>query len=211
MPESSFRRYAGAIAPAVMFVALLVSTALDPLGENHDNAVQLGKAVGHSSAVVASAAFELIAAALAPVAVLWLVQLVRGRGRTLATIGGVLGVLGAVGMTLIGIHQLFIAALADTDRARGVAVLDKLDHLAGPLPILFFLTPIALVLLAVAIHRAGLVSVWVPAAAGLFFVIDFVPIPGAEVIQLLLGLAVFAAIAFNALRTPLVGAHAAPA
>ena len=204
MSESNFRRYAGALSPVGLFIALLASTALDPLGDNHHNAVQLHKAAGHSGAVVASAAFELIAAALAPVAVLWLVQLVRGRGRTLANVGGVLGILGSVGMTTIGVHQLFVAALADADPAHGTAVLDKLDHLAGPLPVLFFLVPIALVLLALAVHRAGLVAAWVPAAAGLFFLIDFTPIPGHEVIQLVIGLAVFATISLRGARTPLV-------
>lgn len=202
MPESNFRRWVGAGSPIALFVALLISTAIDPLADNHDNAAQLQNAVGHSGAVVASAALELLAAALAPVAVLWLVQLARGRGRTLANLGGVLGVAGAVGMTMIGVHQLFIAALANADPTHGVAVLDKLDRLVGPLPVLFFLMPLALVLLAVATHRAGIVPLWIPIAAGVFFFIDFTPIPEAELIQLALGLTVFATITLRALRIP---------
>lgn len=211
MPDSNLRRWTAAISPTALFVALLASTAIDPLGDKHNNTVQLQKAAGHSGAVVASAAFELLAAALAPVAVLWLVQLARGRGRTLASVGGVLGLAGAVGMTTIGVHQLFIAALADAAPAHGVAVLNKLDHLVGPLPLLFFLTPLALVLLAVAINRAGIVPVWIPAAAAVFFLIDFTPIPGAELIQLLLGLTVFATITLRALRTPQLRGQAATA
>jgi predicted membrane channel-forming protein YqfA (hemolysin III family) len=202
MPDHSFRRRAGALSLVALFPALLVSTAIDPLGDNHDNTTQLHNAIGHSGAVVASAALELLAAALAPVAVLWLVQLVNDRGRVLANIGGVLGIAGALGMALIGLHELFIAALADTDPAHGTAILDRLDHLAGPVVVLFFGVPIALVLLAIAAHRAHLVPTWVPALAGLFFIADFTPIPEAEIIQLLLGLAAFGTIAFRALRTP---------
>lgn len=200
MTENTFRRRAGAVSLVALFPVLLLSTAIDPLGDSHDNASQLHHAVGHSGAVVASAMLELLAAALAPVAVLWLVQLVTGRGRVLANVGGVLGILGSVGMTLIGIHQIFVAALADADPAHGVAVLDRLDHLVGPLPVLFFGVPVALVLLAIAARRAELVPAWVPALAGLFFVADFFPIPGAETIQLVLGLVAFGAIALRGLR-----------
>ena len=200
MSQHGFRRRAGALSLVALFPALLASTAIDPLGDNHDNATQLHNAVGHSGAVVASAAFELLAAALAPVAVLWLVQLVNGRGRVLANIGGVLGVAGSLGMALIGVHQLFIAALADADPAHGTAVLDRLDHLAGPIVVLFFLVPVALVLLAVAARRARLVPSWVPGVAGLFFIADFTPLPEAEIIQLLLGLAAFGTIALRASR-----------
>lgn len=200
MPERTFRSRAGAFSVVGLFVALLASTAVDPLGDNHDNAVQLHKAAGHTGAVVASAALELIAAAFAAVAVLWLVQLVRGRGSTLANAGGALGVLGSVGMAMIGVHQILVAALAEADPARGVAVLDRLDHLAGPAPVLFFFVPVALVLLAVAVHRAGLVPGWVPALAGVFFVLEFLPLPGAEVAQLVLGLVAFGTIAARGLR-----------
>lgn len=198
MSDHRFRQRAGALALVALFPALLISTAVDPLGDNHDNATQLHNAIGHSGAVVASAAFELLAAALAPVAVLWLVQVVHDRGRVLANIGGVLGIAGSVGMALIGIHQLFIAALADADPTHGTAVLNRLDHLAGPAVALFSGVPIALVLLAIAAHRARLVRAWVLIAAGLFFVADFTPIPGAEIIQLLLGLATFGVIALRA-------------
>jgi hypothetical protein len=202
MSDSNFRQRAGALSLVALFPALLVSTAIDPLGDSHDNASQLHNAIGHSGAVAASAGFELLAAALAPVAVLWLVGLVRDRGRVLANVGGVLGMLGAVGMNLIGVHQLFIAALADRDRANGVAVLDRLDHLAGPVVVLFFFVPAALFLLALAARRAGLVPTWVPVVAAFFFFADLAPLPGVEIVQLLLGLAAFGTIAARALRGP---------
>lgn len=211
MNESRFRRAAGAVCLVALFPLLIVSTAIDPLGDNHNNATQLHKAVGHTGAVVASASFELLAAALAPVAILWLVQLVRARGRVLANVGGVVGIVGAVGMALIGVHQFFVAALAEADPGRGTAVLDRLDHLAGPIVVLFFGVPVALVLLAVAARLAGLVATWVPVVAGLFFVADFLPIPGAEVLQLLLGLAAFGTIAVTALRRPAWSARPAAA
>lgn len=200
MPVSNFRRRVGALSTIGLFAALIASTIVDPLGDNHDNAVQLHKATGHSSAVVASAALELVAAALAPVAVLWLVQLVRGRGARLANVSGGVGIAGSLGMAMIGVHQFFVAALADADPAHGVAVLDRLDHLVGPVPLLFFGVPVALVLLAVAVYRAGLAPRWVPALAVVFFVIDFLPVPGAEAIQLVLGLIVFGSISARALR-----------
>jgi hypothetical protein len=47
--------------------------------------------------------------------------------------------------------------------------------------------------------RAGLVSRWVIPVAVLFVLADFVPAPGAEIVQLMLGLAAFGRIAYHIL------------
>lgn len=96
---------------------------------------------------------------------------------------------------LIGLHGLFIVALAGQGGVTGNAVLGRLDHLAPAVAVLFFALPVALTLLAVAAVRGGYAPRWVIPAAVLFFLADFVPLPGAEIIQMVLGLAAFGRIA----------------
>ena len=64
---------------------------------------------------------------------------------------------------------------------------------------LFFALPVALAMLAVADVRAGLVPRWVIPVAVLFVLADFVPAPGAEIVQMVLGLAAFGRIAYRIL------------
>jgi hypothetical protein len=79
-------------------------------------------------------------------------------------------------------------------------VLTRLDHIASALPLLFFALPVALTLLALANVRAGLAPRWVIPVAVLFALADFVPVPGAELFQMALGLAAFGRIAYRILR-----------
>jgi hypothetical protein len=187
---TAFRRRAGAASIVAFFVALLAATLLEPT-DSHANVDQLRAAVAHPGLMQAAAWLEITAGVLAPVAVLTLMHVVRGRGARLAHIGGVLGVLGAVGMALIGVHRLFVVALAQQGGDRAGAVLDRLDHLAPAIIVLFFALPIAFVLLAVAGVRNGLAPRPVLAGAVVFLVIDMAPLPGAELIQLVLGLVTF--------------------
>jgi hypothetical protein len=145
----------------------------------------------------ASAWCEILAGVLAPVVVLTLMHIVRSRGVVLAHVGAILGILGSIGGALIGLHGLFIVALAGQGGATGNTVLDRLDHIAPAITVLFFALPVALVLLAVAVVRAGLAPRWVIPVAVLFLLTEFAPVPGAEIIQMALGLAAFGRIALN--------------
>ena len=56
---------------------------------------------------------------------------------------------------MIGLHSLFIVALADNGGGAGNAVLTRFHQIAPAIIVLFFALPVALTLLAVANVRAG--------------------------------------------------------
>jgi hypothetical protein len=71
---------------------------------------------------------------------------------------------------------------------------------------------VAWVVLAAAAARAGIVPLLVPAGALVFFVVDMLPIPGAEELQGLVGIATFGALAWRLDRAGAPrGAMGAPA
>jgi Domain of unknown function (DUF4386) len=195
---SAFRRRAGAMAIIGLFCLLLASTLLEPT-DSHADSDQLRAAAAHPGAMQASAWCEILAGVLAPVVVITLMHVVRRRGVVLAHVGGILGILGSVGGTMIGLHSLFIVALAGDGGGTGKAVLTRLDHIASGIPVLFFALPVALAVLAVADVRARLAPRWVIPVAVLFVLADFVPAPGAEIVQLVLGMAAFGRIAYRIL------------
>ncbi len=194
----AFRRRAGATAIIALFCLLLASTLLEPTGSTA-NSDQLRAAAAHPAAMQASAWCEILAGMLAPVVVITLMHIVRRRGVVLAHVGGILGILGSAGGTMIGLHSLFIVALAQDGGGAGNAALTRLDHIAPVIPVLFAL-PVALTLLAVADVLAGLAPRWVIPVAVLFLLAGFAPVPGADFIQIALGLAAFGRIAYCILR-----------
>lgn len=194
----AFRRQAGATAIITLFCLLLASTLLEPTGSTA-NTDQLRAAAAHPGAVQASAWCEILAGMLAPVVVLTLMHIVRRRGVVLAHVGAILGILGSASGTIVALHGLFTVALAQDGGGAGNAVLTRLDHIAPVVPVLFFALPVALTLLAVADVRAGLAPRWVVPAAVLFLLAGFAPVPGADFIQIALGLAVFGRIAYRIL------------
>jgi hypothetical protein len=135
---ATFRRRAGATTIIAFFGFLLASTLIEPT-DSHSNSVQLKAAVLHSGAMQAAAWCEILAGLLAPVVVLTLMHIVRGRGVVLAHAGGILGILGSVGGALIGLHGLFIVALAG--RADAIAVVrgGLAPHWVIPVAVLFLL------------------------------------------------------------------------
>ncbi len=196
---SAFRRRTGATAIIAFFCLLLASTLLEPT-DSHANSDQLRAAAAHPAAMQASAWCQILTGVLAPVVVITLMHIVRRRGVVLAHVGGILGILGSVGGTMIGLHGLFIVALAQDGGGAGNAVLTRLDHIAPAIIVLFFALPVALTMLAVADVRAGLVPRWVIPVAVLFLLVGFAPVPGADFIQIALGLAAFGRIAYRILR-----------
>lgn len=189
---AAFRRRAGAGTIVAFFCVLLASTLIEPT-DSHANRDQLRAAALHSGAMQAASWCEIVAGVLAPVVVLTLMHIVRGRGVVLAHVGGILGILGSASGALIGLHGLFFVALAG--RSDATAVLDRLDHIAPAIIVLFFALPVALTMLAIAAVRGGLAPRWVIPVAVLFLLCEFAPLPGAEIVQMALGLAAFGRIA----------------
>jgi hypothetical protein len=110
--------------------------------------------------------------------------------------GGILGVLGTLGMAAIAFRHVSIYGLAIVERAQALPVLDRVDHVFGLIVLpLMFCAAISWIVLAAAAARAQVAPRWVPVGAFVFFVSDMLPIPGAEVVQSVVGLVTFAVLA----------------
>jgi hypothetical protein len=193
-PDMDLRRTACALALPAYPLVLLAGTLVSPT-DSTKNAVQLRAAAAHGPAWAAASLLELLAAVLMPLAVFGLVQAVRSRGTALASLGGLFGALGTAGMAAIAFRHMFVYGLAGTDPAPALHALDRVDHTFGPAVFpLMVAGPIAFIVLAGAIARAGIAPRWVVAGAVAFFVADMLPIPGAEMLQMLIGLTTFGVI-----------------
>jgi hypothetical protein len=194
------RRTVCALALPLLPIALLIGTLISPT-DSTKNGPQLAAAGAHGARFATAAGFELLGAALLALGTAAIAGAVRGRGVGLANAGGVLGVLGTLGLAAISLHHWFVYALATTDTTTALHALHRLDQSAGPVVFpLFFAGPIALVLLAAAAVRAGIVPRWTIAGALVFFVSDMLPIPAAEEIQMLVGLVTFGYVAARLLQ-----------
>jgi hypothetical protein len=196
----ALRRRACALALPAIPLAFLVTALVSPT-DSDQNATQLRAAAAHGGRWQAAALFELLAAALFPLAVGGIVHLVRHRGATLANLGALLGGLGTLGVTAIGLRHLFIYGLTATDQPTALRVLDRLDNHAGAVAMpLMIAGPLALILISGAAARARLVPRWVVLGALAFAISDSLPIPAAEEIQGLIGIATFGTIALRMLQ-----------
>lgn len=205
---SATRRWAGAISLPLFFLALIGASAADPLDDSAQSASQLHQAAGHLGRLQTTFLLELLGAALFLAATMAIVGAVRGRGSGVANAGAVLGILGGVGLAMIGVNHVYLHALAASGTSDAVHVLAARDDVAGPLPVLFFAAPFAVVLLCAAAWRGGLVRWPLLVVAGAFLVLEFVPTPLGEVPALVCGLVAFAWIAVALLTT---GRREAPA
>jgi hypothetical protein len=202
------RRTVCALALPAFPVLLLAGTLTSPT-DSTTNSVQLHAAAAHGPAWVAAALLELLATAVIPFAVAGVVHAVRGRGAALASVGALLGVLGTVGMAAIAFRHVFIYGLAGIDQAQALHSLDRVDHTFGIVVLpLMFLGPIAFVVLASAAARAQLAPRWLPLGALVFFVSDMLPIPGAEIVQTIVGITTFGVLARAILVEPDTGRSA---
>ena len=196
----ALRRRTCALALPGIPLALLAGTLVSPT-DSTDNAAQLQAAAAHAGRWQAAALLELLTAALFPLAAAGIVHLVRRRGASLAHLGAVAAGLGTLGMAAIALRHLFIYGLTATDQTSALRVLDRLDNHAGAVAFpLMIAGPLAWILLSGAAARAGLVSRWVGLGAVAFAVSDSLPIPAAEEIQGVIGIATFGAIAVRMLR-----------
>ena len=196
----ALRRRACALALPGIPLALLAGALVSPT-DSIDNAVQLRAAAAHAGRWQGAAVLELLTAALFPLAAAGIVHLVRRRGSALAHVGAVAAGLGTLGMTTIAFRHLFVYGLTAVDRQGALQVLARLDDHAGAIAFpLMVAGPLAWILLAGAAARAGLASRWVVAGMIAFAISDSLPIPAAEEIQSLIGIAAFGTIALRLLR-----------
>lgn len=193
---SATRRWAGAISLPLFFLALIGADVSDPIEDQTATpSEQLHQAVGHLGRLHTTFLFELLAAALFIAATMAIVGAVRGRGSGIANAGAVLGVLGGVGMAMIGVNHVYMHALAASGTSDGVAILAARDSASGPLPVLFFAAPFAVVVLCVAAFRGGLVRWPLLVVAGAFLLLEFVPSPLGELPSVVCGLVAYGWIA----------------
>lgn len=195
MPSAT-RRWAGAISLPLFFVAALGSTISDPIEDQTATpAEQLHQAAAHLGRLQATVLFELLAAVLFVASTMAVVGAVRGRGSGVANAGGVLGILGAIGMAMIGVNHVYMYALAASGSSDALRILDARDAAAGPLPLLFFAGPFALAVLCVAAFRGGLVRWPLLVVAGAFLLLEYIPTPLGEVASFVVGLVAYSWIA----------------
>lgn len=196
------RRWAGALCLVAFFLVMLATTLSDPVENSDPVRAQLATIASQRATVQRLAWLELLAALLFVGVVMTLVGLTRRRGTGLGNAGAVVGVCGAIGMSMISLHHFFLIALVDANQSTAVAVSDRLDALVGPALFPFlFAAPISLVLLCAAVARARLVPWTCFAGAVVFALIDLVPgVPHAEVIQMLVGLVTFGWVAVQMIR-----------
>jgi len=196
----SLRRRACALALLGIPLALLVGSLVSPTDSN-DNAAQLHAAAAHAARWQGAALLELLTAALFPLAAPGVVHLVRRRGTGLAHVGALLAGLGTLGMASIALRHLFVYGLTAADQQTALRVLDRLDSHAGAVAMpLMIAGPLTWIVLSAAAARAGLAPRWIVVGMVAFAFVDTFPIPAAEEIQGLVGLATFGAIAFRMLR-----------
>jgi hypothetical protein len=193
---SATRRWAGAVSLPLFFLALIGASISDPIeDETATPAEQLHQAAAHLGRLHAAFLLELLGAVLFLAASMAIVGALRGRGSGLANAGAVLGVLGGVGLAMIAVNHVYMHALAASGTSDGLAVLAARDSVAGPLPLLFFAAPFAIVVLCVAAFRGGLVPWPLLVVAGAFLLLEYVPSPLGEVPSLVAGLVAYTWIA----------------
>jgi hypothetical protein len=173
-------------------VLLLASELLAPRETSDLSAEEdLAFLLAHESRLAASWVLGLVVAGLLAAAYVLLVSRIRGRGSVVGRVAGVLGVAGAVG--LAG-HYAISLAMLDLAQDATSAFLTVLPVIVG--------ANLGIILLAVAVVRAGWAPRWVIAAGVLALVADFAPTTYNTVLHAVLAIAVFAAAAVGARTAP---------
>jgi hypothetical protein len=188
---SGVRRWAGALALPLFFLALLMATLSDPLDDQASNAVQLRQAAAHLGSLKLTFLAELAAAGLSVAATMAVVGAIRRRGAGLANAGAVLGVVGGVGLSLIGMAHVYLYALAASRIPDAQQVLSARDAAAGGIVLLFLAAPLAVVLLCGAAVRARLAPWPLLVVTSAFVVLEVVPTPFDELPALVAGLVAY--------------------
>lgn len=176
---SRFRRIATGTSLLVFPLSMLTAALVQP--EIGDKPAEVyDAAVGHAGKLVASVAIGLPGLILWIIAVAGAVHLVRRRGVVLGHVAGALALLGVLGHMMVATLFLVLSGLPRAaDRAALVPALDRIASHVFPVAMpMLLLGGVGLVLLSLALRKAGRVPLATPVLVLLAFLSEFVPLPG---------------------------------
>lgn len=200
---SPIRRWAGALSLPLFFLAMIGASLADPVeDETATPAEQLRQAAAQLGRLRTTFVLELAAAVFFLAATAAIVGRLRNRGAGLANVGGVLGLLGGAGLTMIAVAHIYLHALAASGSSNAVGILAARDSAAGPLPLLFFAAPFAIAIFCGAAVRGGLVRWPLLVVTAAFLLLEYVPSPLGEVPSLVCGLVAYSWIALAMVAVP---------
>ena len=184
----------------LFFSAMIASEALTGFSDDTDPSSQLDR-FGTPGPASAEPFLTLAAAALFVGVIAFFTSAIRQRGGWVATIASWIGAVGVVGIAMPGVLHFFDAALAVLPQKDALHVLNQLNAVAGPVPlVVIVIAPLlALLLFAIASLRAGLATIWMFLVAAASFVVGFTPLP-AILANVIMGIA-FTWIAVRTIRS----------
>jgi Domain of unknown function (DUF4386) len=166
------------LGPALVIVGLLLE--VEDGNDDSTGAETLDAIAPHVDRFYAAELISAIGLVLLAAGALAVMRLVRGRGGVLATVGGLLGMIGgpaaATGIFMYG-AVLSLAASDDLDRTAMGAFQDKADEAAQifpPFAIGFIGSTLGFLFLAAALWRSRRLPIWVPIAMVVSAVVFFV-------------------------------------
>jgi hypothetical protein len=199
-----FRRRVAGIS-LIGFAAMILAQDLVGARTPSDAAGQYAAVAAERGGTIASSVFLLVSSILLIPAVFGILHLVRGRGVTLAHIGGALAILGALGHVAVMTYQLALVEMTRAgDREAMVTLIDRLSNsttvgvIVFPMILAFAL---GLLILSLALWRARVVQGWAAALVFVAVAIDIGSPDGApSVVSITKQLLAFAAFAYVGLR-----------
>ena len=159
------RRYTMGAALILFPALLVVQVPLDP-GDGDTGEAAYAAASQHAGSLATSAVLLMVSGILMAPAVAGILHQARDRGAVLANLAAVAAVLGGFSHAAIAMYTLFTLPLAGGDRAQMAAYVERIDAtpvigaVAFPLILCFALAVLAM---AWAAWRAGLIGWWAPA------------------------------------------------
>lgn len=177
--SSRFRRSATGASLIVFPLCMLAASLAQPaLGEKAAQVYDAASA--HPGRLIVSAAIGFPGLVLWIVAVAGSVHLVRTRGVVFAHFGGALALLGALAhMIVFTLYLVLLGLPLESDRAVLIPAVDRIAGHVFPVAFPFLmLGAIGLLLLAVALKRAGRAPLATPVLVGLGLFTEFIPLGG---------------------------------
>jgi hypothetical protein len=199
-----FRRRVAGIS-LIGFAAMLLAQDLVGARTPSDAAGQYAAVAAERGGTIVSSMFLLASSIFLVPAVFGILHLIRGRGVTLAHIGGALAILGALGHVAVVTYQLALVEMTRIgDREAMVALIDRLSN-STTVGIVVFPMILAfafgLLTLSIALWRARIVQGWAAALVLVAVILDVGAPDGAPTaVSIAKQLLAFAAFAYVGLR-----------
>lgn len=195
------RRVVGLLCSIGYFCSVFVESVVSTVNGDSSPARQLEYIVSHLDTIRVQVYFELLSPLFLLGMVFAIVGAIRFRGVWMAGAAAVLGVFGALAMTVGASVHLVVLLLVDAGAPKGAIEAVLSVQLPDALFFLFFAAPMALLLLAAAAWRARVVT-WIAFAAVVVYVALDVAAILPEVVPLAIGLVAFAVIGWGLVRAP---------